>query len=403
MNILFLFISYPEKITEGNLTKYLSDEFLQHGDGVYVATIREKRHGLETSLSTENGANILRIKTKNMFGQISKVEKFISIMTIHGAIAKEIIKFWPDVHFDIIVGTSPYMSQKSLIFPLKTYYECPSFLILWDLFPQNAKDLELIKSKYLFKYLKRKEKDNLRLFDFIGCQSSGNLEYMKDNYKYLDINSLHFFPQWAIINKLKTINKLEIRNKYNFKEDDFLFVFGGNMGIPQNLTSIIDVAYEIQYQKKIKFIFIGNGTEKRKLVKKVEDNNMKNVIFFDQMDRIDYQNFLYSCDVGVISLDPRFTFPNFPSKILDYLKYGLPIIASLDKFALYDAGNLIENQIQAGLVSNSNNNESFKENVLKLFRDDDMCKRFSLNGRKYFENNFNVKSRYYDFKKIINK
>ena len=288
MNVLFLFICYPEKLTQGNLTKDFSDEFLQHGDGVYVATIREKRHGLETSLCTENGANILRIKTKNMFGEINKVEKFISIMSIHGLIAKEIIRFWSDINFDVIVGTSPYMFQKSLLFPLKKYYECTSFLILWDLFPQNAKDLELIKNKYLFKYLKHKEKDNLRLFDFIGCQSSGNLEYMKNNYKYLDINSLHFFPQWSIINKLKFRNKLEIRNKYNFKEDDFLFVFGGNMGIPQNLTSIIDVAYEIQYQNKIKFIFIGNGTEKRKLVKKVEDNSMKNVIFIDQMDRIDY-------------------------------------------------------------------------------------------------------------------
>jgi len=403
MNVLFLFISYPEKITGSSLTKDFSDEFLKHGDGVYVATIREKKYGLETSLCTENDANILRIKTRNMFGKISKVEKFISIMSLHKPIAKEIIKFWPDVHFDIIVGTSPYMFQKSLIFPLKTYYECPSFLILWDLFPQNAKDLELIKNKYLFKYLKLKEQDNLRLFDFIGCQSSGNLEYMKNNYKYLDKNSLHFFPQWSIINKLKIVNKLEIRDKYNLKGDDFLFVFGGNMGVPQNLINIIDVAYEIQYQKKIKFIFIGDGTEKGKLEKKVEDNNMKNVIFIDQMDRINYQNFLSSCDVGVISLDPRFTFPNFPSKILDYLKCGLPIIASLDKFALCDAGNLIENQIQAGLVSDSSNNRSFKENALKLFRNDDMRKRFSLNGRKYFENNFNVTSRYHDFKKIINK
>jgi len=403
MNVLFLFITYPESLAGSSLTKDLSDEFLQHGDGVYVATIREKRYGLETSLCTENGANVLRIKTRNMFGEINKVEKFISMMSIHRLIAKEIIRFWHDVHFDIIVGTSPYMFQKSLIFPLKTYYDCRSFLILWDLFPQNAKDLGLIKNKYLFRYFKYKEKNNLESFDFIGCQSKGNLAYMKNNYEYLDMSLLYFFPQWSVVGQKKVTNKLEIRNKYNFKKDDFLFVFGGNMGIPQNLTSIVNIAYEMQYQKKIKFVFIGHGTEKKRLVKKVEDNNIKNVIFIHQMDRLDYQDLLSSCDVGIISLDPRFTFPNFPSKILDYLKYGLPIIASLDKFALNDAGYLIEKQIQAGLASNSNKDKSLKENMLKLLNDNDMRKRFSENGSRYFEKNFNVVNRYYDFKKIINK
>jgi len=403
MNVLFLFITYPESLAGSSLTKDLSDEFLQHGDGVYVATIREKRYGLETSLCTENGANVLRIKTRNMFGEINKVEKFISMMSIHRLIAKEIIRFWHDVHFDIIVGTSPYMFQKSLIFPLKTYYDCRSFLILWDLFPQNAKDLGLIKNKYLFRYFKYKEKNNLESFDFIGCQSKGNLAYMKNNYEYLDMSLLYFFPQWSVVGQKKVTNKLEIRNKYNFKKDDFLFVFGGNMGIPQNLTSIVNIAYEMQYQKKIKFVFIGHGTEKKRLVKKVEDNNIKNVIFIHQMDRLDYQDLLSSCDVGIISLDPRFTFPNFPSKILDYLKHGLPIIASLDKFALADAGYLIEKKIQAGLVSNSNKDKNLKENMLKLLNDNDMRKRFSENGSRYFEKNFNVVNRYYDFKKIINK
>ena len=53
MNILFLFITYPESLAGSSLTKDLSDEFLQHGDGVYVATIREKRYGLKTSLCAE--------------------------------------------------------------------------------------------------------------------------------------------------------------------------------------------------------------------------------------------------------------------------------------------------------------------------------------------------------------
>jgi len=337
-----------------------------------------------------------------MFGGIGRVEKFISIMSIHGSIAREIIKAWPDTNFDIIVGTSPYMFQKRLIYPLKTYYKCPSFLILWDLFPQNAKDLCLIKNKYLFKYLKRKERENLELFDFIGCQSIGNLKYMTDNYNYLDKKVLYLFPQWSIVNKERIVNKLNVRDKYGFRKDDFLLVFGGNMGIPQNLVGIIDVAYEVQHQERIKFIFIGDGTKKIELMNKAKDYNTKNIMFIDRMDRNDYQDFLSSCNAGIISLDPRFTFPNFPSKILDYLRYGIPIIASLDGCALNDAGTLISSEIQAGLVSDASNIGEFKKNLLKMYCDKDLCQKFSKNGRKYFEDNFDVVDRYHDFVDIIN-
>ena len=393
MNILFLFISYPEKLNASSLTKDLSDEFTSRGDGAYVVTIREDRNNLPTELSVENNTNVLRVKTRNMFGKINKIEKFISMMTIHKSIAKEVVRIWPDVDFDIIVGTSPYMFQKSLIHPLKKYYNCKTFLILWDMFPQNAKDLGFIKNKYLFKYLKYKERCNLELFDYIGCQSIGNLKYMKEKYKFLDMDLLHIFPQWSVVNNEIIANKISIRNKYGFSQYDFLLVFGGNMGVPQNLTKIIDVARKMQYQKNIKFIFIGNGTEREKLERKVRRDNTKNVIFIHKMDRREYQNLLSSCDVGIISLDPRFTFPNFPSKILDYLKYGVPILASLDSHALDDAGYLIEYKIQAGLASDANHIEEFEENLLNMYENSNICKEFSQNGKRYFRENFDVVDR----------
>ena len=75
MNILFLFITYPENPLDSSLTKDLSDEFGRRGNGVYIATIREKRHNLETSVKCERGVNVLRVKTGNMFGKIGKLEK----------------------------------------------------------------------------------------------------------------------------------------------------------------------------------------------------------------------------------------------------------------------------------------------------------------------------------------
>ena len=325
-------------------------------------------------------------------------KKLISMMTVHKSILKEVKRHWCGVHFDMIVGTSPYMFDSGLVAPLKRYYQCPAFLILWDLFPQNAKDLGLIKSKLVFSYFKHKEKRNLISFDYIGCQSPGNLSYMKENYPYLRSDSLYLFPQWSGSIIKGDVNRLEVRKKYNFQEKDFLLIFGGNMGLPQNLINIVDIAYEMQDQEKIKFIFVGNGTEKEKLKRRVQELGMQNVTFIDSLNRFEYQKLLGACDVGLISLDPRFTFPNFPSKILDYLRSGLPIVALLDQYALSDSGRLIR-ESRFGFASGSN--KEFESSILKLFHNRSICNEFSENGKRHFIENCNVSDRYDYFIDII--
>ncbi len=401
MNILFLFIKYPENPSDTNLTKDLSDEFARKGESVYVATIREKKHNLDTQVTIENNTNILRVKTGNMFDSVSKVEKLVTMTTLNNEVLKQIKNHWKDVKFDLIVGTSPHMANYKLIHGLKKYYNCPAFLILWDLFPQNAKDLGLIKNKFVFNYFQGIEKKNLKSFNYIGCQSIGNLSYMKKNYKYLDSKKLFLFPQWSKIKKELEFNKNDMRAKYNLSPDDFILVFGGNMGKPQNLSNIINLANEVKLEKTIKFLFVGQGTETKKLKTLVKKLNLVNVIFEDFIPRKYYEKLIASCDVGLVSLDPRFTFPNFPSKILDYLKLGLPILASLDEYALADYGNLIEDEIQAGLCCEATNMNAYKSNLLKLFNNDELCRQMSFNGRQYFGDNFDVEDRYIDLINIV--
>lgn len=225
MKILFLFIAYPENPNSTNLTKDLSDEFAKQGEDVYLATIREKKLNLNTEVSKENGVNVLRIKNGNMFNNTNKFEKLYTMMTMNKNILK---KYWGDM----IVGTTPYMANAKLINGLKSH--CPSFLVLWDLFPQNAKDLGMIKSKLLFNFFK-----NLSSFDYIGCMSQGNIDYVKNHYEVINTNQISLFPLWSKINEKIVLSKELMRTKYGFKNDDFILVFGGNMGKPQNLQNVL--------------------------------------------------------------------------------------------------------------------------------------------------------------------
>ena len=108
---------------------------------------------------------------------------------------------------------------------------------------------------------------------------------------------------WALLKPKLDLNKeKKIRKKYNFSKDDFIAIFGGNMGKPQKLENILLIAKKCLENKNIKFLFIGSGSEKERLEKFTKENNLINVFFFNQIPREDYEKITASCDIGLVSL-----------------------------------------------------------------------------------------------------
>lgn len=393
-NILFIFLRHSENPNDSTLTKDLSDEFFRQGNNVTVVTILEKKYKKETQIKIENGYEVLRVKTGNYFNVSNKIEKGITSLTMIPKLKKEIIKYLGEKKYDLIITHTPFISTEKLINPLKKYFNCPAHLILWDIFPQNAKDIGILNNNLLFSYFKHNEKKMFLTYDCIWCMSEGNVNYLKENYFYLDKSKIKLLRNWAIIKPNIEINKKEIRNKYDFSEDEFIAIFGGNMGKPQKLENILSLAERSLENKKVKFLFIGNGSEKERLEKLAKEKNLSNVTFINQVPREDYEKITTSCDIGLVSLDERFTVPNFPSKTTDYFKLSLPILASLDRCAAEDYGNFLQNKVKGGLFAEAGNTEGLYNQFMKLYNDESLRKTLGNNGRKYYEEYLGVDKAY---------
>lgn len=394
MNILFIFSRHSENPNDSTLTKDLSDEFFKKGNNVTVVTLLEKKYQRKTELKIENGYRVLRVKTGNYFNISNKIEKGMTVLTMASDLKKGIIKYLGNEKYDLIITHTPFVSTEKLIIPLKNYFNCPTHLILWDIFPQNAKDIEIINNDLLFNFFKFKEKKMLSAYDCIWCMSEGNVNYLKKNYSFLNKEKIKILRNWALIKPKLEIKKEKIRKKYNFSKDDFIAIFGGNMGKPQKLENILSLAKKCLENKNIKFLFIGNGSEKERLEKFVKDNNLINVFFFNQVPREDYEKVTASCDIGLVSLDERFTVPNFPSKTTDYFKLSLPILASLDKCASKDYGDFLQNKVKGGLFAEAGSVEELYEQFMKLYLNENLRKTLGNNGRKYYEENLSVDKAY---------
>ena len=391
MNILFLTLVFSE--SRGIYTD-LMKEMKARGNEVYVVTPIEKKYEQETSLTNIDGLNVLKVKTGNI-QKVNKIEKGISTLMLEKQLIKAIDKHLGDIKFDLIVYSTPPITFSKAVNHVKNRDGASTYLMLKDIFPQNAVDMKMFKENgLLYKFFRKKEIDLYNTSDYIGCMSQGNVHFVLNHNNFIPKDKVEILPNTITpINQdiLDDNDKKEIRSKYNIPTDKTVLVYGGNLGKPQGIDFLIECIKHNEKRSNTFFLIIGSGTEYTKVENYIKENNIKNTGLYSYMPKEDYDNVVKACDIGLVFLDKRFTIPNIPSRILTYMEFGMPIIAATDKNT--DLGNIIQSG-GFGLWSESKSVEDFYFNVNKICNDEQLAKTMGINGRKCLEENYTSENAY---------
>ncbi|MBU3205217.1 glycosyltransferase family 4 protein [Clostridium algidicarnis] len=366
-------------------------ELANKGVNMYVVSPRQKRDELPTELSKQGNINILKVKTGNITSTKSFVEKGISTLKIEEQYLNAIKGNFKGIQFDMIMYSTPPITFNKIIRYYKKHHNSKTYLVLKDIFPQNAVDIGLMKKDgVLYKVFRNKEINLYKNSDTIGCMSNGNLDYILEHNKYIDKDKVEIFPN-AIepISRKGNIEKdKEILEKYNISQDDTLFVYGGNLGKPQGIDFLLKVVNEFHKVDNGHLLIVGSGTEFNKINNHIENIKPKRVSIFERLPKKEYDKLIGCADVGLIFLDHRFTIPNFPSRLTSYMENSLPILASTDsntdiKDVLLESGS--------GFWCESTDVDEFIKYAQKLSIDKVVRQDMGLNGRKYLEQHYDIR------------
>ena len=201
-------------------------------------------------------------------------------------------------------------------------------------------------------------------------------------------NKVEVCPNSVIPEEIIVSNaeKQQLKEKYHLPLDKMIFVYGGNFGVPQGVPFIIECLKKLQNREDLHFVFLGDGTEFHYLEEFVNQVKPKNITVFKRLPREDFDKMLYSCDVGLIFLDYRFTMPNYPSRALSYMQASLPILAATDTAT--DIGrNIIEGGF--GWWCPSNDVNQFCKLVEQISHEDLTVKKQL--SKEYLIHHFSVK------------
>jgi len=392
MNILFLSIGSLNNIDDKGIYTDLLRKFRDKGHKVYVVCSRQKRLDLPTEYINEKGISFLKIKVGNIT-KTNIIEKGISTIMIETLFLKGIKRYLNNVKFDLVIYSTPPITFEKVVRYIKDRDNAKSYLLLKDIFPQNAVDLNMFsKRSPIYLYFRNKEKKLYKISDYIGCMSQANVEYILRNNREISPDIVEVCPNsiepLTIIKDEKNI--IDMRKKYNIPLDKTVFIYGGNLGKPQGIDFLIECLKSNRANKEAYFIIVGSGTEFSKLKYFFESEKPSNAQLFAEMPKNDYEILANSCDVGLVFLDNRFTIPNFPSRLLSYMQASIPVLAATDVNT--DIGKVIE-EGKFGLWCESRDVEEFNK-LLKRLCDANLRKQMGLNARRYLEEHYTVDRTY---------
>lgn len=392
MNVLFLTMNVFTDIEMHNIYSDLMKEFIQHGHRPYIVTPREKKLGEKTELIDYPEYSLLKVQIGNT-SNVSLIEKGISTVTLSSQFYHAVKNMLGHLQFGLILYSTPPITLATPIRRLKKLFKCKTYLMLKDIFPQNAVDLGMFsQSSPIYKYFRLQEKKLYQVSDKIGCMSLANVEYVLKHNPEIPRDKIEICPNAIIPHELENRDgyRRAVRYKFGIPDNAVVYLYGGNLGKPQGIPFLIQCLSAMKNQEKCFFVICGSGSEYGLIEKYVEEEKPRNVRLINFLPKQEYDELVKGCDVGLIFLDYRFTIPNFPSRALSYMEYAMPMVVCTDQVS--DLGQIAEEN-GFGWFCPSNNVKQFAQCIQGICAE--QLEEMGNMARMYLEREYTAQTVYH--------
>ena len=173
-------------------------------------------------------------------------------------------------------------------------------------------------------------------------------------------------------------------DKYALDKSKFYVTYSGNIGLTQNMDMLLEVAQELESEvPDIHFVLIGEGAYKKQAEAIVKEKKIGNVTFLPFQPYEDISLVFSLGNAGLVISKPGVGANSVPSKTWSIMSASRPVLANFDENELKDilAGN------ECGIFTKAGDKEAFKQSIITLYENRELCKQYGKNGRQFVMDN----------------
>ncbi|KYH03138.1 colanic acid biosynthesis glycosyl transferase [Bradyrhizobium sp. DOA1] len=277
-------------------------------------------------------------------------------------------------NWDLLVWYSPPIFFGPLIAKMQRKSKARTYLILRDIFPEWAVDLGLIRRGPVYLLFKAIAAFQYHVAEVIGVQTESNLRYLEKWAR--PQRRIEVLRNWLAVTP-DVGCKIVVKNTPLAGRK--IFVYIGNMGVAQGMDIFIELIHSLRDREDIGFLFVGRGTEFARLQAEKTSRDLRNAMFFGEIDSTEIPGLLAQSHVGLVALHPDHKTHNIPGKFVSYMQYGVPVLARVNPDT--DLQRLIEAE-RVGCVYTGNSVEDLKKMAEQLADDETLRHTMSERGRE---------------------
>src|SRR5262245_10848950 len=328
MRVLMMCTKYPLDPNDRYMTNELAEALVVAGHHVQVVvTDWTAPFGAPASfVHSDDGVDALILSPRALTGLGRFVEEASKWVLSSVFAWRKMRQALRDQSFDVLVCFTPCVTVAAQLLWATNRWQMRTILFVHDFFPYHHRSIGLVPKGPAFEIARWIEERLMRCFHVIGCMSPMNASYLRNHYRTQKKQQIQVHPIWSRTTPPPLASRGVMRAAHRLPLDKKIVVFGGQITEGRGVKNVLAAAEILRdEQPNLVFLLIGEG----RLVELVKGRCAKggNVLYRQRIRREEYLGLISACDIALVCTVTGVDVPSFPSKIIDYLRAELPIVA----------------------------------------------------------------------------
>ena len=373
---------------------YLAQEWIKLGHNVTILVanyshLRKHNPEFQSDIKGENidGITYIWVNTPkyegNGVGRIKNMFAFIKKTLFKASY------FVKEYKPDVVIASSTYPSDNYVAKKISKLSGAKYIYEVHDLWPLSPMELSDMKKYHPFIVaMQHAENFAYRKASAVVSMLPKTQEHMQSHG--LDLKKWHYIPNGVVIDAWDNVTEIsgKLKEKINeLKNNNYTIIgYTGGHAPSNSLSTLVDSAKLLKDNKKIHFLFVGDGIDKKNLI--TQSKGFENISFFNSIPKSEIPDLLNKIDIAVIGAvkSSLYRFGVSPNKLIDYMMAKKPIIQYIE------AGNDILQEAKAGISVEPENPQAIVDAIKELLnKPKEELNKMGQNGQDFVIKNHDYK------------
>lgn len=252
-----------------------------------------------------------------------------------------------------------------------------------DLWPDSVEQLGIMRDGLLLRFARALEAWSYRRADYVNSVTEKMKKILLE-VKRVPAEKVLFLPNGVDTNLFQPMPRDQELARRLGLQDKQIVLYAGNHGYIAGLEHALHAAKILEDRTEIHFLFVGNGSDKPRLVELARELNLDNVTFHDSVPVNELPRYMSIADFGLVTLRNCLLSEGArPAKTFVMMASGKPIVMSAS-----GEGTQIVNESGGGIIVLPGDPEEIASAILTLLDNSSMAEGMGEKARQYVERHF---------------